>query len=67
MHGWPGSVFEFLDIIPMLTNPKRFGIESDIAFTVIAPSLPGFGLSFKAISKTVWSRRNRRLLKRFNG
>ena len=51
MHGWPGSVFEFLDIIPMLTDPKRFGIQSDIAFHVIAPSLPGFGLSFKAFQK----------------
>ena len=51
MHGWPGSVFEFLDIIPILTNPKSFGIESDIAFTVIAPSLPGFGLSFEPFQK----------------
>ena len=51
MHGWPGSVFEFLDIIPILTDPKSFGIESDIAFTVIAPSLPGFGLSFEPFQK----------------
>jgi pimeloyl-ACP methyl ester carboxylesterase len=51
MHGWPGSVFEFLDIIPILTEPSKFGIESDIAFTVIAPSLPGFGLSFQAFQK----------------
>ncbi len=26
LHGWPGSVFEFLDIIPRLTNPARFGL-----------------------------------------
>ena len=51
MHGWPGSVFEFLDIILILTDPKSFGIESDIAFTVIAPSLPGFGLSFEPFQK----------------
>jgi len=51
MHGWPGSVFEFLDLIPILTNPKKFGINTDIAFTVIAPSLPGFGLSFEAFQK----------------
>jgi Epoxide hydrolase N terminus len=25
LHGWPGSVFEFLDIIPRLTDPQRFG------------------------------------------
>jgi microsomal epoxide hydrolase len=36
-HGWPGSVFEFLKIIPLLQEH----------FTVVAPSLPGYGLSFK--------------------
>lgn len=46
MHGWPGSVFEFLDILPMLTDPAAFGGDPADAFTVIAPSLPGFGLSF---------------------
>jgi microsomal epoxide hydrolase len=47
MHGWPGSVFEFVDIIPRLTDPARFGGDPRDAFTVIAPSLPGYGLSFK--------------------
>jgi pimeloyl-ACP methyl ester carboxylesterase len=46
MHGWPGSVFEFIDIIPRLTDPARFGGDPRDAFTVIAPSLPGYGLSF---------------------
>ena len=36
-HGWPGSIFEFHKLIPMLTEH----------FTVIAPSLPGYTLSFK--------------------
>jgi pimeloyl-ACP methyl ester carboxylesterase len=45
-HGWPGSVFEFLDIIPPLTDPARFGADPADAFTVVAPSLPGYGLSF---------------------
>ena len=47
MHGWPGSVFEFLEIIPQLTDPARFGGDPADAFTVVAPSLPGFGLSFR--------------------
>ncbi|MGE0416513.1 MAG: epoxide hydrolase family protein [Acetobacteraceae bacterium] len=47
MHGWPGSVFEFLDIIPRLTDPARFGGDPKDSFTVIAPSLPGYGLSFQ--------------------
>ena len=46
LHGWPGSVFEFLDIIPRLTDPAAFGGDPADAFTVIAPSLPGYGLSF---------------------
>ena len=45
-HGWPGSVFEFLDLIPRLTDPAAFGGDPADAFEVIAPSLPGYGLSF---------------------
>jgi microsomal epoxide hydrolase len=45
-HGWPGSVFEFLEIIPRLTDPASFGGDPADAFTVVAPSLPGYGLSF---------------------
>ena len=45
-HGWPGSVFEFMDIIPRLTDPALFGGDPADAFTVVAPSLPGYGLSF---------------------
>lgn len=47
-HGWPGSVFEFLDLIPRLTQPSRFAGDAADAFTMIAPSLPGCGLSFAA-------------------
>lgn len=46
LHGWPGSVFEFLDMIPRLADPARFGGDARDAFTVISPSLPGYGLSF---------------------
>jgi microsomal epoxide hydrolase len=45
-HGWPGSVFEFLELIPRLVDPARFGGDPADAFTVVAPSLPGYGLSF---------------------
>jgi hypothetical protein len=40
-HGWPGSVFEFIDLIPRLTHPSHFGGKAADAFTVVAPSLPG--------------------------
>ena len=44
-HGWPGSVAEFYDLIEPLAHPERFGGNAEDAFTVIAPSLPGFGFS----------------------
>lgn len=46
LHGWPGSVLEFLDILPLLTDPAAHGAPDAPSFTVIAPSLPGFTLSF---------------------
>lgn len=45
LHGWPGSVYEFVRIIPMLTDPAAHGGDARDAFTVIAPSLPGYGFS----------------------
>jgi microsomal epoxide hydrolase len=45
VHGWPGSVFEFHKIIPMLTDPQSMKIDSKVAFEVIAPSIPGYGWS----------------------
>lgn len=46
-HGWPGSVWEFHKVIPLLTDPARFGGDPADAFTVVAPSLPGYGFSFR--------------------
>jgi pimeloyl-ACP methyl ester carboxylesterase len=46
-HGWPGSVWEFHRLIPLLTDPGAHGGDPADAFTVIAPSLPGYGFSFK--------------------
>jgi pimeloyl-ACP methyl ester carboxylesterase len=45
MHGWPGSIVEFLHIIEKLAHPEKFGGNVEDAFDVIAPSLPGFGFS----------------------
>ena len=45
VHGWPGSIAEFLDVIPRLTNPEAHGGTAEDAFHVIAPSLPGYGFS----------------------
>jgi microsomal epoxide hydrolase len=45
LHGWPGSIVEFLDVIPRLTDPEAHGGRAADAFHVIAPSLPGYGFS----------------------
>ena len=39
-HGWPGSVQEFLSIIPILNE----GIDG-VSFDVVCPSMPGYGFS----------------------
>jgi pimeloyl-ACP methyl ester carboxylesterase len=44
-HGWPGSVAEYLEIIGPLSDPRRHGLDPAIAFSLVIPSLPGFGFS----------------------
>src|SRR5229473_6611759 len=46
-HGWPGSVFEFLEVIGPLTDPEKYGGSAADAFDVVVPSIPGFGFSSK--------------------
>ncbi|XP_026315905.1 juvenile hormone epoxide hydrolase-like [Hyposmocoma kahamanoa] len=46
LHGWPGSVREFYEAIPMLTKQAS---GYDFAFEVIVPSLPGYGFSDAAV------------------
>ncbi len=42
IHGWPGSIVEFLEVIQPLTQPADSNMP---AFDVVVPSLPGFGFS----------------------
>jgi pimeloyl-ACP methyl ester carboxylesterase len=44
-HGWPDSFYRFYKVIPMLTDPEKFGGKAEDSFDVIVPSLPGFGFS----------------------
>lgn len=41
IHGWPGSIVEFVDLIGPLTNPS----DPADAFHVVIPAAPGFGFS----------------------
>ena len=45
LHGWPGSVAEFLAMIGPLTDPRAHGGDPSRAFHVVVPSLPGYGFS----------------------
>ena len=45
LHGWPGSVAEFRDIIGPLTDPVAHGGAAGDAFHLVIPSLPGHGFS----------------------
>lgn len=45
IHGWPGSVADFLDLIGPLSDPARHGAPHAPAFHVVIPSLPGHGFS----------------------
>ncbi|MEU6270059.1 epoxide hydrolase family protein [Saccharopolyspora shandongensis] len=43
--GWPSSPAEFRDVIGPLTDPRAHGGDPADAFHLVAPSIPGFGLS----------------------
>jgi pimeloyl-ACP methyl ester carboxylesterase len=44
-HGWPDSFYRFHKVIPMLTDPEKYGGKAEDSFDVVVPSLPGFGFS----------------------
>lgn len=46
-HGWPGSVFEFYDVIDRLVYPEKFGGKAEDGVTLVVPSLPGYAFSGK--------------------
>ena len=52
-HGWPGSVFEMLEIIPMLADPVAHGGSAQDSFDVVVPSIPGYGFSERPTSPGV--------------
>ena len=62
-HGWPGSHYEFWDVIETLAFPSRSGGQASDAFDLVIPTLPGFGYSSKP-KRPVGQRTTARL---FNG
>ncbi len=54
LHGWPGGVIEFLDLIGPLTDPVAHGGKAEDAFHVVIPSAPGYGFS-GPMKETGWT------------
>jgi pimeloyl-ACP methyl ester carboxylesterase len=46
-HGWPGSIFEMLNVVGPLSDPTAHGGNAEDAFDVVVPSMPGYGFSGK--------------------
>jgi pimeloyl-ACP methyl ester carboxylesterase len=46
-HGWPGSIIELMKVIGPLTDPTAYGGSADDAFSLVIPSMPGYGFSEK--------------------
>lgn len=44
-HGWPMSVFEYLDLIGPLSDPRAHGADPADAFHLVIPSIPGVAFS----------------------
>jgi epoxide hydrolase len=54
IHGWPGSVLEFLDVIGPLSDPRAHGGDPADAFNLVIPSIPGHGFS-RPLSGAGWT------------
>src|SRR5580693_6756780 len=54
LHGWPGSIVEFLDMIGPLTEPQAHNGTAEVAFHLVIPSLPGYGFS-GPLTETGWT------------
>nr|WP_301299718.1 epoxide hydrolase family protein [Pseudomonas laurylsulfativorans] len=53
-HGWPGSIIELMKVIGPLTDPTAYGGNAADAFSLVIPSMPGYGFSEKP-SVTGWN------------
>ncbi|ANJ28442.1 epoxide hydrolase family protein [Agromyces aureus] len=54
IHAYPGSFVDFLDMIAPLTDPVAHGGRAEDAFSVVVPSIPGFGFSMP-LAEGTWT------------
>jgi pimeloyl-ACP methyl ester carboxylesterase len=45
LHGFPDSFYRYHKVIERLTDPAKYGGDSNTSFDVIVPSIPGTGFS----------------------
>jgi epoxide hydrolase len=51
VHTYPGTVIDFLELIDPLIDPVAHGGKAEEAFSVVIPSLPGFGYSTPVVDR----------------
>jgi pimeloyl-ACP methyl ester carboxylesterase len=51
VHSYPGTVIDFLEMIDPLVDPVAHGGKAEDAFSVVIPSLPGFGYSTPVVDR----------------
>ena len=56
-HGWPGSVIELLETVGPLTDPTAHGGNTEDAFDLVLPSIPGYGFSAEPAELGWWAGR----------
>jgi pimeloyl-ACP methyl ester carboxylesterase len=39
LHGWPDSFYRYIKLIPMLTDPAKYGGDPNMSFDVVVPDL----------------------------
>jgi len=54
VHGFPGSVVEFLQVVEPLIDPVAHGGNASDAFHLVIPSIPGYGFSGPTV-ETGWT------------
>jgi epoxide hydrolase len=57
IHGWPGSVVEFVNVIGALSDPRAHGGAAADAFHLVIPSIPGHGFS-RPLTDSGWTSRH---------
>lgn len=62
LHGWPSTVADFLAVVGPLADPRAHGGDPADAFSLVIPSMPGFGFSTPLAGPGMNAERTARIL-----